>query len=142
MKEIGKGVFEGCTGLTSITIPDSVVEIGDYTFEGCIGLTSIAIPNSVTGIGDYAFEDCTGLSSIVIGNSVTKIGDSIFNGCNNLESIYCRVEDPTQIEIESGVEIGGHHATLYVPAGKGVVAAYKKKAMWKKFAAIKPMEEK
>jgi hypothetical protein len=35
------------------------------------------------------------------------------------------------------VELGGHNATLYVPAS--AVAAYKKKAVWKKFAAIKPI---
>ena len=73
---------------------------------------------------------------------MTKIGDSAFRGCTHLEAIYCHVEDPKQIEIERGVELGGEQPTLYVSAGKGVVAAYKKKAVWKKFAAIKPMEEK
>lgn len=29
---IGSSAFEGCTGLTSVTIPDSVTSICDYTF--------------------------------------------------------------------------------------------------------------
>ena len=52
---IGNSAFEGCTGLTSIPIPDSVTSIGSSAFEDCTGLTSVTIPDSVTSIGDYAF---------------------------------------------------------------------------------------
>ena len=55
---IGEYAFSGCSGLSSITIPNSVTSIGEYAFEGCRGLTSVPIPNSVTSIGEYAFDDC------------------------------------------------------------------------------------
>ena len=84
---IGNYAFWVCTGLTSITIPDSVTSIGSYTFSGCTGLTSITIPDSVTSIGSYAFYNCTGLTGITIGNSVTSIGRSEFEGCTGLTSI-------------------------------------------------------
>ena len=61
--------------------------IGSNTFFDCSGLTSITIGNSVTSIGDYAFCDCSGLTSITIGNSVTSIGYSAFRGCSGLEKI-------------------------------------------------------
>ena len=48
---IGQSAFGGCTGLTSIEIPNSVTSIGESAFHGCTGLTSIEIPNSVTSIG-------------------------------------------------------------------------------------------
>ena len=84
---IGKGAFEGCSGLTSLTIGNSVTSIGDDAFEGCSGLTSLTIGNSVTSIGDDAFYGCSGLSSLNIPNSVTSIGERAFKGCSGLTSI-------------------------------------------------------
>ncbi|NCA68057.1 MAG: hypothetical protein EOM87_08345, partial [Clostridia bacterium] len=79
--------FSGCTGLTSVIIPDSVNSIGNYAFEACIGLTSVIIPEYVKSIGSYAFEDCTGLTSVTIPDSVKHIGDNAFWGCTGLTDI-------------------------------------------------------
>ena len=84
---IGNSAFSGCTGLTSVNIPNSVTAIGNDAFSGCTGLTSVNIPNSVTAIGNAAFYYCTGLTSVNIPNSVTAIGNLAFNGCSALESI-------------------------------------------------------
>ena len=78
---IGGYAFYGCTGLTSIEIPNSVTKIERSAFYGCTGMTSIEIPNSVTSIGENAFDGCTGLTSIEIPNSVTSIGYYAFYGC-------------------------------------------------------------
>ena len=64
--------FYNCSGLTSITIPDSVTNIGTYAFYNCSGLTSITIPDSVTGIGTYAFRGCSGLTSIYYAGHVAS----------------------------------------------------------------------
>ena len=84
---IGGGVFSGCTALKNITIPDSVTSIGNEAFYNCTGLTSATIGNGVTSIGDYAFDNCTGLTSATIGNGVTSIGDFAFYKCTGLTSI-------------------------------------------------------
>ena len=84
MTSISESAFSYCTGLTTITIPNSVTSIGSTSFLSCTGLTSIAIPNSVTSIGSYAFQNCSDLTSITIPNSVTSIGISAFSGCSSL----------------------------------------------------------
>ena len=79
--------FDYCTGLTSVTIPNSVTSIGGSAFAGCRGLKSIDIPNSVTSIGEGAFAFCSSLRSITIPNSVTSIGNSVFYFCTGLTSV-------------------------------------------------------
>ena len=49
-------------------------KIGDYAFDGCSGLTSLTLPSGVTEIGDYAFFRCSGLTSLTLPSGVTKIG--------------------------------------------------------------------
>ena len=68
-----------------------VTEIDSYAFSGCSGLTSIEIPNSVTSIGYKAFKNCSGLTSIEIPNSVTAIGGYVFSGCSGLTSVVWNV---------------------------------------------------
>ena len=84
---IGDSAFSGCTGLTSVTIPDSVTSIGRSAFRECSNLTILTIPNSVTSIGDVAFYNCSGLTSITILSSLTSIGASVFQSCSSLTNV-------------------------------------------------------
>lgn len=84
---IGKFAFAYCYTLSSISIPNSLINIGEFAFEGCISLSTITIPNGVTNIGDYAFEGCTSLTSIIIPSSITDIRDYVFNGCKALSFV-------------------------------------------------------
>ena len=84
---IGESAFYGCSGLTSLTIPTGVTSIAESTFSGCRGLTSLAIPTGVTSIGEGAFRGCKGLTSLTIPSGVTSIGGGAFNGCSGLTSI-------------------------------------------------------
>ena len=85
--EIGNHAFLGCSGLTNIIIPETVTEIKTGTFYGCNNLAQIEISNSITSIGDYAFENCKGLSSVTIPRSVSYIGKYAFRYCSGLTSI-------------------------------------------------------
>ena len=84
---INMSAFSGCSGLTSVTIPNSVTGIGIYAFSGCSGLTNVTIPNSVTSIGEFAFKGCSGLTSVTIPDSVTSIGQEAFSECSGLTSV-------------------------------------------------------
>lgn len=62
LKIIGDNVFEGCTSLISINIPDGVTSIGSNAFLMCSNLSSVNIPNTVISIGNAAFWDTNGLT--------------------------------------------------------------------------------
>ena len=78
---IGNSAFEH-TGLTSLTIPNSVNSIGEWAFSGCGGLTSVTIPKSVTSIGGWAFSNCSALTTIVVKN-----GNTVFDSRDNCNAI-------------------------------------------------------
>ena len=84
---IAYDAFYGCTGLTSITIPDSVTSIGSSAFKNCTGLTNVTIPDSVTSIASEAFYGCSGLTNITFPDRVMSIGSSAFSGCTGLTNI-------------------------------------------------------
>ena len=52
--------FEGCSGLTSVTIPNSMTSIGKQAFFGCTGLTSVtSLIEEPFGINDNVFSSST-----------------------------------------------------------------------------------
>lgn len=108
---IGDYAFQDCSGLTSVTIPNSVVGIWDHAFDGCGGLTSVTIPESVWSIGEWAFIDCSGLTSAgPIGGGydyefgwTEKIPGNAFRGCGGLTSVTI----PNSVTNIGGCAFGG-----------------------------------
>ena len=73
--------------LTELDFPDGLTSIGQYSFQGCIGLTSLTIPTTVKTIGASAFRG-SGLTSVSVPDNVTTLGNCSFAGCPNLTSAY------------------------------------------------------
>lgn len=63
------GAFRECTGITSLTIPDSMNSIEIHAFEGCTGLTSVTIPRR-TCLRDGVFQGCTSLREVSFNGSI------------------------------------------------------------------------
>ena len=114
---IGNQAFDGCSSLTSLTLPSSVTSIGSSAFSGCSGLTSLTLPSSVTSIGESAFSGCSGLTSLTLPSSVSSIGESAFSGCSGLSSIYVNWESPLSIDASTFEDANTGKCILYVPKG-------------------------
>lgn len=67
------------TGITDVTLPDSVHMIPDFLFENMTGLKRVHLPDSVTEIGARAFSGCSSLAELNIPASVTSIGQYALN---------------------------------------------------------------
>lgn len=83
---IYSNAFQGGT-MTTVNIPDSVIEIGGGAFQNCENLRSLVIPEGVTEILIATFYNCYALESVTIPSTVTTIGMEAFAGCESLTSI-------------------------------------------------------
>lgn len=121
---LSNGSFGGCSGIKTLIIPirvNAVVNPEDAAFEGCNGLTSltlsgngdgvayeesensnyyyaktpwyqsrnnasltVTISDGITSIGNNMFRGCTALSGDITANGVTSIGSHVFDGCTKV----------------------------------------------------------
>ena len=94
---IGDDAFRNCSGLISVSIPNSVTSIGSHAFQNCSGLTSIEVesgnPNYDSRNNCNAIIETStntliaGCKNTIIPNSVKKIGEYAFYGCSGLTSL-------------------------------------------------------
>ncbi len=95
---IPDALFQNCTKLESVKLPDSVSSIGSYAFDNCSSLKSIVIPEGVTnsegdGYDEYNnygygwFSGCCSLESVTLPSTLTHLPPSGFSGCSSLKSI-------------------------------------------------------
>lgn len=126
--------FYKCTGLTSVTIPNSVTSIGARAFYECTGLTSVTIPNSVTTISEETFSYCYGLISVTIPESVTSIESRAFflpAGVLNKSTITILSATPATIAESVFVQLSDSFK-IVVPTGCG--DTYKAADGWSDYA--------
>jgi uncharacterized repeat protein (TIGR02543 family) len=127
---IGTGAFAGKTHITSVTLPETIMEIREGAFEGaynavmrlesvvfqgarlksianyafryCRKLTDIVLPQGLETIGNGVFDNCYMLKNIAIPRTVRTMGNGVFSNCPQLEEIT--VEASSQyFASESGV---------------------------------------
>lgn len=109
LETLCEGAFTD-TGITEITVPDSVVRMDDFIFAychklekaklprnleifgerlfyDCRTLAQVSLPETLLGLPAYTFLNCRKLETVSIPASVRKIGRGAFNGCSHLKEI-------------------------------------------------------
>ncbi|MBD5132466.1 MAG: leucine-rich repeat protein, partial [Clostridiales bacterium] len=114
---IAQYMFDGCTGLESVTIPASVATLNLYAFRNCSNLETVEFEESASlltipaannaiyapfygtalgtvdfgkrkiSIGTRAFYGLSSLSTVENMDNVTNIGDYAFDGCGIIELV-------------------------------------------------------
>ena len=151
---VWNNAFKYCTGVTSITIPNTVTTINQSAFS-VTGITSIEIPSSVTTIGQDAFNSCESLKTAYIGGGTiqsrafyyaTKLEEVTLG--NNVTEIQSVAFDETIIKtvtIEGNANpivnenaftygLASTGATLIVPVGR--LDEFKGKTGWTDFNVV------
>ena len=78
--------FSHCSNLKKVSFSEGLIDIGTWAFYST-GLTEVSLPNSVQILGEKAFSECLSLSRVDIPDSVKDIDDRVFAGCTNLTSV-------------------------------------------------------
>ena len=112
--------FSGCSDMTSVNIPKTIISIGSKAFYNCYGLTSVyfdaedcktmgsknapafegcesftslTIGGDVKTIPSYAFYGCYRLKAVTIPRQISCVGDNAFAKCSGLVSVAYNAED-------------------------------------------------
>ena len=90
MDYIGPYAFSGCEKLSSFVLPYGITKICAGTFNNCKSLTTINVPETVSCIEEQAFYCCEKLIALDIPSSVNSIETYAFGGCTNLSDLKFR----------------------------------------------------
>ena len=157
-----RGVFMNCTGLTSITIPESVEQLGallfadcthltsvewhsqlvpEGAFKNCTGLVEVKVPEGVTHIQANAFDGCSNLSTLTLPSTLETIAPGAFKDCQSLKDVYCLSTQVPSLpySVESASDLIFENAdlstaTLHVPAS--ALVNYQQTPPWSNFGII------
>ena len=112
VKQVDPAVFQNCTKLVSVKLPAGLAEIDQYMFANCISLQYVDMPDSITKINIYAFHNCTSLTSLALPKGLTSLSVGCFEKCYNLQHV---VVPPSVINFPKDDDVGVYNPFKYSP---------------------------
>lgn len=110
--------FGKCKELSSVKIPESIIEISDSAFANCSNLVKVELPSKLVKIGVFAFA-YTRLTSIKLPDTVEQIGRRAFECCSFLKDVNI----PKGIEVIESGTFGYCHKLkkITIPANVNII---------------------
>lgn len=136
---INSSVFNGCKQLQKVTLPQSITSIHESAFSGCTNLTEIVLPEGLRSIGNSVFANCSKLSDITLPSTLESIGSHLFSGCESLATVKCKAIVPPTANYDFTYNVDMNHCTLYI--APFVIDAYRAALNWNAFYIMKPLTE-
>lgn len=87
LKRVESNVFYGCTGLEKITFRCKLATIPSGFCYGCSSLKSIEFPEGLVEILNKAYYDCDSLTKVTIPDGVELLGEDAFACCDKLSEV-------------------------------------------------------
>lgn len=109
LTSMGKETFSYCSNLTSVNLPDGLIQIPDGAFYDDKALKTVTLPSRLTSIGSSAFENTTvlediefpetlrsissyafsrsGIKSAILPMRLTTLGSFAFSNCQNISEV-------------------------------------------------------
>ena len=115
LTNIEYNTFDGCTSLTDVNFAENgnLTTLGNQVFIRCSGLETITLPNTITSMGTNMFSNCTSLETVGWPTSITVIPSNTFSSCTSLTSF----EIPSNITaINSSAFLSAGITSLHIPA--------------------------
>lgn len=121
--EVGASAFSGCKYLIgSLRLPSTLLIIGSSAFSGCNNLSGeLQLPESLEVLGSQAFSNCGFSGSIKIPPKVKKVEDYVFYACSKLDGQLILHDDILEIgnysfSNSNWSSIGGFSGVLKLPS--------------------------
>lgn len=111
VQQVDPAVFQNCTKLVSVKLPAGLAEIDQYMFANCISLQYVDMPDSITKINIYAFHNCTSLTSLALPKNLSSLSVGCFDKCINLQHV---VVPPSVISFPKD-DVGVYNPFKYSP---------------------------
>lgn len=111
VEQVDPAVFQNCTKLVSVKLPARLAEIDQYMFANCISLQHVDMPDSITKINIYAFHNCTSLTSLALPKNLSSLSVGCFDKCINLQHV---VVPPSVISFPKD-DVGVYNPFKYSP---------------------------
>lgn len=75
------GVFNNCSSLKNVVLPNTLTQIQGYMFSGCTNLETITLPQNITSIGPNILQNCYKAEVDINLPNLTSLSDTSFTDC-------------------------------------------------------------